>query len=240
MPDLEGRVVVVTGAGGGVGRGIVTRFVEAGATVVTQYRAKPTQAAGAASVSADLRVEEERVRLVETVVDRHGRIDVMVNNAGVQPVTPLTELRAHDVRDVFEVNVIAAFELTRLAASAMPEGGSVIGVASVEAQIPGVGHAHYAASKAALVMHARAAALELGHKGIRVNTVSPGLVDAGDLAARWPTGHQSWVRAAPLGRTITPEAIGDACVFLASDRAAFITGQDLVVDAGMSLARPWG
>ena len=97
-------------------------------------------------------------------------------------------------------------------------------IASIEASAPGPLHAHYAASKAAVVMHARSAALEYGPYGIRVNTVSPGLIDREGLAAAWPEGVRRWQGAAPLGRLGRPEDVGDACVFLASRLASWITG----------------
>jgi NAD(P)-dependent dehydrogenase (short-subunit alcohol dehydrogenase family) len=112
-------------------------------------------------------------------------------------------------------------------------------IASIEASRPAPAHAHYAVAKAGLVMHARAAALELGPAGIRVNTVSPGLVDRPGLAEAWPEGVASWIAHAPLGRLATAEDIGDACVLLASPAASFITGQDLAVDGGMLATPGW-
>ncbi|WP_283248834.1 SDR family NAD(P)-dependent oxidoreductase [Leucobacter allii] len=112
-------------------------------------------------------------------------------------------------------------------------------IASIEASRPAPAHAHYAAAKAGVVMHARAAALELGPLGIRVNTVSPGLVDRPGLAEVWPEGVASWLARAPLGRLATAEDVGDACVLLASPAASFITGQDLAVDGGMLATPGW-
>jgi NAD(P)-dependent dehydrogenase (short-subunit alcohol dehydrogenase family) len=119
------------------------------------------------------------------------------------------------------------------------EGGSITLIASVEGSRPARGHAHYAASKAGVIMLARSAALEYGSAGIRVNAVSPGLVDRDGLAGDWPSGVAAWRRAAPLGRTGTTAEIGDACVFLASPMARWITGHDLVVDGGMSAVPAW-
>jgi NAD(P)-dependent dehydrogenase (short-subunit alcohol dehydrogenase family) len=112
-------------------------------------------------------------------------------------------------------------------------------IASIEASRPAMAHAHYSAAKAGLVMHARAAALELGSAGIRVNTVSPGLVERPGLEEAWPEGVSSWRAHAPLGRLATPADIGNACVLLASPAASFITGQDLAVDGGMLATPGW-
>src|SRR5699024_6828940 len=156
---------------------------------------------------------------------------------GVQPVEPLDGMTVEQWRAVTDVNLTGTFAMTQAAASAMiadGKGGSITHIASVEASLPAPSHAHYAASKAGVKMHARAAALELGPHNIRVNSVSPGLIDRGDLAETWPQGRESWLAAAPLGRTGTPADIGDACVFLASPLARWISGHDLVVDGGMS------
>lgn len=118
-------------------------------------------------------------------------------------------------------------------------GGSITHIASIEAAHPAPGHAHYSASKAAVVMHARSAALEYGPYGIRVNTVSPGLVDREGLAEDWPDGVRRWQQAVPVGRLGRAEDIGDACVFLASGLASWVSGHDLVVDGGMSARPTW-
>ncbi|MFF8968603.1 SDR family NAD(P)-dependent oxidoreductase [Streptomyces sp. NPDC014995] len=118
-------------------------------------------------------------------------------------------------------------------------GGAVIHIASVEAGMPAEGHAHYSASKAAVVAHARAAAREYGAWGIRVNTVSPGLIEREGLAEAWPDGVRRWREAVAVGRLGRPEDVGDACVFLASPLASWITGHDLVVDGGVSARTTW-
>lgn len=247
--DDRGPLVLVTGATGGVGGGIVEAFVAAGARVVLAHRGSPDRVreladahgeAVAGVVRADLTIEADRERLVAEC-EALGGVEAAVLAAGVQPVTPLRELRAEDVRAMFEANVVATFDLTRLLAGPMTArgGGAIVAIASVEGHRPAVGHAHYAAAKAALLMHARAAALELGAAGIRINTVSPGLVDDGGLADRWPEGLASWTEAVPLRRPATPLDVGQACVFLASDAASFVTGTDLVVDGGMSAVPAW-
>lgn len=252
LPDLAGIGVLVTGGAGGVGSGIVRRFAAAGARVLIHFRSSPEpaealaaeiRAAGghAITAGADLREPGAADALVATAVASLGRLDALVNNAGIQPVAPLAELSPGDWTEMLGTNLVATAELSRAVAAHLGEhgGGSITHIASVEASRPAIGHAHYSAAKAAVVMHARAAALELGPRGIRVNSVSPGLIDAGGLAEAWPEGHASWLAAAPLGRTGSPVDIGNACVFLASPAASFITGHDLVVDGGMLATPGW-
>ena len=117
--------------------------------------------------------------------------------------------------------------------------GAIVNIASIEGLQPADGHSHYAASKAAVLMHTRAAALELGRHGIRVNAVAPGLIERVDLAADWPDGVRRWQSACPLGRLGQPDDVADAVLFLASDAARWITGATLVVDGGMLTRSTW-
>jgi len=246
LPDLTGTVTLVTGASGNIGRGIALRFAAAGSAVALHCHRSPDAAhalareIGAAEVfPADLTDEHACHELVAAVVAWRGRLDALVNNAGIQPVEPLAGMPASTWRTMLEANVTSAFSCTQAAARVMRAGGSVTHIASIEAGRPAAGHAHYAAAKAALVMHARAAALEYGPAGIRVNTVSPGLIDRPKLDVEWPEGVSRWQHAAPLGRLGTPADVGNACVFLASPMAAWITGHDLTVDGGVSTRPSW-
>ncbi|MGI5502998.1 SDR family NAD(P)-dependent oxidoreductase [Lentzea sp. CA-135723] len=227
MIDLSGRVVLVTGAGGTIGAGIADCFVRAGATVVRHRGLE----------DGDLRDRAESV--VDDAFARHGRLDAVVNNAGVQPVEPLPGMTTAQWRSVVDTNLTGPFAVTQAAVEHLPSGGSVTHIASIEGTHPAPGHAHYAASKAALIMHARAAALEYGPRGIRVNTVSPGLIARPGIEEQWPEGVARWRAAAPLSRLGTPEDVGNACVFLASDLAKWITGHDLVVDGGVGTRPTW-
>ena len=242
---LAGSTVVVTGADRGVGAAIARGFAAAGATVVVHYRSGEDGARrlageiGALSFGGDLTRQGVAEDLVGAAVDGTGRLDVLVNNAGLQPVSPLADLTDDQWREVVDTNVHSTFRCTRAAVPHLAPGSSIIHIASIEGSQPAFGHAHYSASKAAVRMHARAAALELGPLGIRVNSVSPGLVDREGLARDWPEGVARWHRAAPLGRLVDPMDVAAACVFLASPLAAAITGHDLVVDCGVSTHPTW-
>ena len=246
MIRLDGRAIIVTGAGGGIGGGIARRLVAAGATVVAHTRSSPVEhlvdAGGesVAAVTADLAEAGAAARIVQAALDACGRVDGLVNNAGIQPVVHFTEMTDAEWTEMIDTNLTAVHRLTRAAADAMREqgtGGSIVHIASIEGRHPTDFHGHYATAKAGLLMHARAAAGALGPHGIRVNSVSPGLIDRPGLADDWPEGVARWHAAAPLERMGTPEDIGDACVFLCSDLARWITGADLVVDGGV-LTRP--
>ncbi|MEV6122301.1 SDR family oxidoreductase [Streptomyces sp. NPDC052077] len=254
MTLLDGQVALVTGAGGGIGRGIARRFAEEGAAVALHCRtsvgaARETvgrirDAGGAAVVlRADLTDEDACRRLVEEAADwGGGRLTALVNNAAVQPVRELPGMTAAAWREVLDANLTGVLVCTRTAAALMrgqDGGGTVTHIASIEAGAPAPGHAHYGASKAAVVAHARAAAQEYGPWGVRVNTVSPGLIDREGLADAWPDGVRRWLGAAPAGRLGRPEDVGDACVFLASRLASWITGHDLVVDGGVGARPTW-
>ncbi|MEG3629792.1 SDR family NAD(P)-dependent oxidoreductase [Streptomyces poriticola] len=286
MSLLQGQVVLVTGAAGGIGRGIALRFAEEGANVVVHCRtavdaardvAEQVRARGgrALVLRADLTDEDACRRLVADAAEWGGdgaravrgggrdgdgrpgrdgdgspdpgggegvgRLTALVNNAGVQPVRELAGMTAAEWRAVVDTNLTSAFSCTQAAAEVIRRsgGGSITHIASIEAGAPAPAHAHYSSSKAAVVMHARAAALEYGPWGVRVNTVSPGLIHREGLAEAWPDGVRRWRAAAPTGRLGRPEDVGDACVFLASRLASWVTGHDLVVDGGVTARPSW-
>ncbi len=192
----------------------------------------------AVTAQADVTDADGCAALMSAAIEGFGRLDAVVACAGVQSVAALPGMRIDAWQAVVDTTVTGAFATVQ-AATAVMRGGSITLVASIEGTRPARGHAHHAASKAAVIMLARSAALEYGPVGIRVNTVSPGLIHRDDLEAAWPDGVVSWRRAAPLGRLGEPSDIGDACVFLASPMARWITGHDLVVDGGMGMAPSW-
>ncbi len=246
MLDLSGMVVAVTGAGGGIGQGIARRFSEAGASVVAHTRTTDlgplvhSLPGPASEITADLRDPEGPCRVMEAAVASFGKLDAVVNNAAVQTLASMPEMDEEEWRVMVDTNLTAVHRLTQAVADHLisrGSPGSVIHIASIEGSQPAAFHGHYAVTKAGLIMHARAAALEYGSHGIRVNAVSPGLIHRQGLEEQWPEGVARWQAAAPLTRLGTPEDVADACLFLVSPLARWITGANLVVDGGV-LAHP--
>ena len=242
--DLGGRVALVTGAGGTIGGGIARRLHEAGAAVVVHGRDRARlepllEELGSRRAAAGGDVQRGARAICAVAVEAFGRLDVVVNNAGIQPVAPLRALGDDELEEMFRVNAVGVAAMTREAAAAMAGDGAIVNIASIEALQPALDHSHYAASKAAVVMHTRAAALELGPAGIRVNCVAPGLVEAPGIEQSWPEGVARWRAAAPLERLGHPSDVADAVLFLASPAARWITGATLVVDGGVLARNTW-
>jgi NAD(P)-dependent dehydrogenase (short-subunit alcohol dehydrogenase family) len=246
--DFSGRVVIVTGASRGIGLGIATRFAEAGASVVINYLHEAGQAqdflpglraqgAKVIGVAADVTLRDDVQRLVMDSLEAFGRIDVLVNNAGSYPLHPLLEMSDDAWRDVLARNLGSVHLCTQVVGGHMVEagqGGAIVNIASIEALHPVEQHAHYDAAKAGVLAHTRVAARELGVHGIRVNAVSPGLIYRDGIDQEWPEGVRRYSAAAPLGRLGRPQDIADACLFLASPAASWVTGTNLVVDGGVT------
>lgn len=244
--DMTGTVVAVTGAAGGIGSGIARRFAAAGASLVAQHHRSDAPSidgpGGTVTVRADLTTDDGPARIVDAALDGFGRLDAVVNNAGVQPAADFPDITDAMWDEMIATNLTASHRLTQAFAAQVIRRrgtGAVVHIASIEGSQPAVGHSHYSTSKAALIMHARAAAVELGGHGIRVNSVSPGLIRRPGIEEAWPEGVERWKARAPLGRLGEPDDIGDACVFLCSSLARWITGIDLVVDGGMSARSTW-
>jgi NAD(P)-dependent dehydrogenase (short-subunit alcohol dehydrogenase family) len=248
--DFSTQVVVVTGAGRGIGAGLARRFAQAGAAVVVHYHSSQASAekvveeirmegGSALALCADLTRPEQVERLFQQTRQHFGRLDVLVNNAGSYPVTPLVEMKLEDWDGVMSVNLRSVFLCIQAAARIFIDqgkGGSIINISSIEDTFPAWGHTHYNAAKAGVLMFTRSAARELGQHQIRVNAVSPGLIGRPGLEQDWPDGVGRWTKTAPLVRLGRPEDVADACLFLASPAARWITGIDLVVDGGASTA----
>ena len=248
---LDGQVAIVTGGSGGIGRAICFCLAGQGAKVAVHYRASEDPALElvaalgedgleAKAISADLSTGRGCEKLIAESGEAFGTATILVNNAALQPVAAFDQISAADMASMLATNVQGPFRLMQLFAEQVIEGGirdaSIVNIASIEGSRPAVGHSQYATSKAALIMATRAAALELGRHNIRVNAVSPGLVNREGLEDEWPKGVDRWRRAAPLGCLGAPEDVANAVAFLVSPAARWITGHDLVIDGGVSIA----
>lgn len=245
--DYSGKVVIITGAGSGLGSGVAQRFSEAGAAVIVNYYRSADSAkklvtnitdrgGRAVAVQADVSQSEDVERLITSTLDQFRKLDVIVNNAGIYPSSTLVEMTPEEWDLVIDTNLRSVFLCTQAAARQMisqGEGGAIINIASIEGENPAPMHSHYSASKAGVIMHTRAAAQELGKYRIRVNSVLPGLIWAQGIEQSWPEGVQRWETSAPLNRLGQPEDVADACLFLASPAARWITGAELRVDGGV-------
>lgn len=246
---MDGRAVIVTGASLGIGKGIARVFARAGADVLLTARNEGRLADAVQELegegpgrlvilAADVGRAGDCAQIAATALDEFGRIDVVCANAGVFPSATLSELTEKDVDDVFAVNVKGTMFLVQacLPALAASGAGRVVITSSITGPITGfVGWSHYGASKAAQLGFMRTAALELAPQGITVNAVLPGNVATEGLAEMGENYQQDMTAAIPLGRLGSPDDIGYAALFLASDEAGFITGQTIVVDGGQVL-----
>ncbi len=244
MFDLSGKVALVTGASRGIGRAIALLFARQGAIVVAAARgdnavetaAMITAAGGRAeSVGVDVTDRTALEKLPGAIVDRHGRLDIVVSNAGITRDQLLMRMRREDWDDVLATNLTAAFTLTQAAMRPMLKhrGGRIIAISSVVGQVGNAGQANYAASKAGLIGFAKALAREVASRSITVNVIAPGLIDTDMTRALREKSQVDWAAQIPLGRLGTVDDVAAAACFLASDEAAYITGHVLAVNGGM-------
>lgn len=242
LVDLHGRRAFVTGGAQGIGAAIATRLVEAGAKVtvgdVDESVVEIAEEFGATGVLCDV-TDTPSVRAAIEVAAAGGGLNIVVNNAGIFPPTgPMTEVSDDFVARMLDVNVRAQFSATREAVARMDRGGSIVNLASIAGLRGGAGISAYSASKAAVIAMTRAFANELGPTGIRVNAIAPGVIDTPGVQAQMAPLRESGVdidrviAANPLRRAGHPDDVARAALFLASDLAAFVTGQTLVVDGG--------
>ena len=190
----------------------------------------------AMAVAADVSERDEVETLCKTPVSVFDHVDVWVNNAAVYPLDDLLGMQDESWRTVLDTGLYGVHLCTQIAGRQMVgqgSGGAIINIASIEAHRALNAHAHYAAAKAAVLMHTRSAARELGPHRIRVNSVSPGLLSRPGLEQQWPEGVERYRKAAALGCVGQPEDVADACLFLASPAARWVTGTDLIVDGGV-------
>jgi glucose 1-dehydrogenase len=266
MPGLKGRNVLVTGGSSGIGQAIAVRFAQFGANVAINYLRRPGEAADTEErvqactaqvaqmgvrdvlVQGDVSKEDDVVAMVDAAADGLGGLDVLVNNAGIQISRPSSELSGADFDKVIAVNLRGAFLCAREAVKrflADEKPGSIINVSSVHQVIPKPDYLGYSASKGGMQNLTRTLALEYAGDGIRVNGIGPGATVT-PINRAWiddPVKREQVESHIPMARAGTADEMGAVACFLASDYAAYITGQTIFVDGGLTLfpsfATPW-
>jgi 3-oxoacyl-[acyl-carrier protein] reductase len=244
MFDLSGKIALVTGASRGIGRAIALRLAGQGATVVAAARGENAGETAAAITGAGGRAEAVGVdvtdaaaleRLPASIVERHGRLDIVVSNAGITRDQLLVRMKREDWDAVLATNLTASFTLAQAAMRPMlkQRGGRIIAVSSVVGQMGNAGQTNYAASKAGLIGFAKALAREVASRGITVNVIAPGLIDTDMTRVIAGKAQVDWAAQIPLGHLGTVDDVAAAACFLASDEAAYITGHVLAVNGGM-------
>jgi 3-oxoacyl-[acyl-carrier protein] reductase len=244
MFDLSGKVAIVTGASRGIGRGIAEVLAARGAHVVAAARGDHAagtvdairQAGGKADVVALEVTDVASVdALVNGVLERHGRVDILVNNAGIARDQLMLRMKREDWDEVIGTNLTSAFTCAQAVLKPMIKhrAGRIVSISSVVGQMGNAGQANYAASKAGLIGFSMALAREVASRNITVNVVAPGLVDTDMTRAVADKAQADWGALIPLRRLGTPQDVAAAVCFLASDEAAYITGQVLAVNGGM-------
>lgn len=246
MNILEGKIAIITGASRGIGKGIAEVFAREGANVAFTYSSSEApaleleaeltkmgvQAKAYKSNAADYEAAEQ---LVAKVLEDFGGVDILINNAGITKDNLLMRMSEPDFDQVIEVNLKSVFNMTKAIQRTFlkQRHGSIINMSSVVGVKGNAGQANYAASKAGMIGFTKSVALELGSRNIRCNAVAPGFIETEMTDKLDEKTVQGWRDAIPLKRGGSPEDVANACLFLASDLSAYVTGQVLNVDGGM-------
>ncbi len=244
MFSLAGKVALVTGASRGIGRAIAVRLAEQGATVVAAARGDHAADCVAALTARGFNAEALSVDVTDTdaleavpggIVGRHGRLDILVSNAGITRDQLLMRMKREDWDAVLSTNLTATFVLAQAAMRPMlkQRGGRIIAVSSVVGQMGNAGQTNYAASKAGLVGFVKALAREVASRSITVNAIAPGMIETDMTRVVTEKSQVDWAAQIPLGRLGSVDEVAAAVCFLASDEAAYITGHVLAVNGGM-------
>ncbi|MBR4507623.1 MAG: 3-oxoacyl-[Alphaproteobacteria bacterium] len=239
MFDLKDKVVLITGATGGIGGAIAHAMKNAGATVVVSGRnvAKLNSEFGDEyiKIPADLSQDAAGVELVMNTIEKAGKIDVLINNAGITADTLLMRMTDEQFDNVMNTNLRAAFKTCRAAIMPMmkQKRGRIINMASIVGVVGGAGQANYAASKGGLIAMTKSIAAEVASRGITANAIAPGFIETPMTDVLPDELKKKYLEQIPAGRFGKPDDIANACVFLASDEAEYINGQTIHVNGGM-------
>ncbi|MBU8933663.1 MAG: 3-oxoacyl-[acyl-carrier-protein] reductase [candidate division Zixibacteria bacterium] len=242
--DLSGKTAIITGSARGIGLAIATRFAQAGSNVVIcdlDQDAVDRVAAGletdAIGVKADVTSADDVAALFEQTVSKFGRVDIVVNNAGITRDTLLVRMAEKDWDMVLDINLKGAFLVTKSAAKLMMKqrSGRIINISSVVGLNGNAGQVNYAASKAGLIGLTKSVAKELGTRGVTVNAVAPGFIETEMTESLSEAARKQFLDHILMKRAGSPDDVASTVLFLASDLAAYTTGQVLSVDGGMSI-----
>jgi 3-oxoacyl-[acyl-carrier protein] reductase len=245
---LANRVAIVTGASGALGTAIASTLAAAGASVVVNYAKNQSaaaqlvesiQSAGgkAMAIQADIATSEGAESLVKATLEAHGQIDILVNNAGITRDTLLMRMKEADWDAVLDTNLKGVFLCTKAVTRPMlkARSGRIINIGSVSGLVGVAGQVNYSAAKAGMIGLTRAVARELGSRGITVNCVVPGAIEAGMLLEIGEEQREAYLKQIPLERFGTPEDVASSVLFFASPGAGYITGQMLAIDGGLTM-----
>ncbi len=244
MFDLSGKTALVTGASGGIGGAIARSLKAAGATVALSGRQVDALKAlaaelgdGAHVVPADLSSAEGADQLIKDATEAMGGVDILVNNAGLTRDNLAMRIKDEDWQSVIDVNLTATFRLSRAVMRGMMKSrwGRIINITSIVGVTGNAGQANYAASKAGMIGMSKSLAQEVASRGVTVNCVAPGFITTAMTDALSDDQKENLLGGIPAGRMGTVEDIAAACVYLASDEAAYVTGQTLHVNGGMAM-----
>jgi 3-oxoacyl-[acyl-carrier protein] reductase len=249
--NIKDKVALITGGARGIGLSIAKNFLDAEAKIsicdnnenelkVAINNLQDSYGDRIHGILADVSIEEDVKRMVNSALQEYSTIDILVNNAGISGMNYIWDMPVEEWDAVFNVNLRGAFLCTREVVKAMLQRsikGKIINIASINSMVPTTGIAHYCASKGGLLMFTRAAALELGPKGINVNAISPGstMTPLTETFLSLPGLKEAFLDRTPMGRFGYPEDIAKVALFLASEYADWITGQIIYVDGGQSL-----